>query len=224
MRITTRLSLLFIPLAVVCAAAPDLLTSKDQFKLQEVAEAQISPDGLHIAYSIRRHDDPARSFTQMWIADVSSGHSRRLGSDRDRGSGPRWSPDGQWLAYVGSAGAESGLVVMKADGTGARVIAPVEGTNHPLPSSGERIAWSPDGKQIAFVSAQAGPEAGEAQGDPMIIRRYLYKPTASTGTTRFDDNRRLHIFIAEIASGKVRQLTKGDWYEHSIDWSSHGGD
>jgi dipeptidyl aminopeptidase/acylaminoacyl peptidase len=221
-RITTRLSLLFIPVAAVCAAGPDLLTSKDQLRLQDVAEAQISPDGLHIAYSIRRHDDPTRSYTQMWMADVSSGQSRRLGSDRDRGSGPRWSPDGQWLAYVGSAGPDSGLVVMKADGMGARVIAPVEGTNHPLPSSGERIAWSPDGKQIAFVSAQPGPEAGEAQGDPMIIRRYLYKPTASTGTTRFDDNRRLHIFIAEIASGKVRQLTKGDWYEHSIDWSPRG--
>jgi dipeptidyl aminopeptidase/acylaminoacyl peptidase len=220
-RTTKYLACWFVQAASLCAAAT-LFESKDQFRLQEVAEAQISPDGSRIAYSIRKHDDPARSYTQMWMADVTSGQSRRLGSDRDRGSGPRWSPDGRWLAFVGSAGGENGLVVMKADGSSARVIAPVEGTNHPLPSSGERLAWSPDGNQIAFVSAQPGPEAGEAQGDPMIIRRYLYKPTASTGTTRFDDNRRLHLFIADVAGRQVRQLTKGDYYEHSIDWSPRG--
>ena len=219
---TKVLFLWFAPFMGLLAASPEPFTSKDQFRLQEVAEAQISPDGGRIAYSIRRHDDPGRAYTQMWMMDVATGKSRRLGSEGDRGSGPRWSPDGQWLAYVGSVGRDGGLVVIRADGSQARVIAPVEGTNHPLPSSGERVSWSPDGKQIAFVSAQPGPEAGEAQGDPMIIRRYLYKPTASTGTTRFDDNRRLHIFVANVSTLEVRQLTKGDYYEHSIDWSARG--
>ena len=79
-----------------------------------------------------------------------------------------------------------------------RFIAPIEGTNHPLPSSGDRLAWSPDGRQIAFISATPGPEA-DANGDPMVITRYLYKPTASEGLTRFNDNRRLHIFVADVA-------------------------
>ena len=51
-------------------------------------------------------------------------------------------------------------MVANMDGAEARFVAPVEGTNHPLPSSGERLAWSPDGKRIAFVSATAGPETG----------------------------------------------------------------
>ena len=53
-----------------------------------------------------------------------------------------------------------------------RFIAPVAGTNHPLPSSGDPLSWSPDGKQIAFVSATPGPEEN-ANGDPMVITRYL---------------------------------------------------
>jgi dipeptidyl aminopeptidase/acylaminoacyl peptidase len=40
--------------------------------------------------------------------------------------------------------------------------------------------------------------------------------------TRFNDNRRLHIFVADPASGQVRQLTTGTHYEHSIDWSPNG--
>src|SRR5262249_52784987 len=80
------------------------------------------------------------------------------------------------------------------------------------------------GKQIAFISATAGPETENANGDPMVITRYLYKPTASEGLTRFNDNRRLHIFIVDVASKQVRQLTRGDYYEHSIEWSPEGGD
>src|SRR4029450_7911569 len=102
-----------------------------------------------------------------------------------------------------------------------RLLAKVTGTNHPLPSSGEQLAWSPDSASIAFISSTPGPETG-ANGDPVVITRYLYKPTASEGATRFNDNRRMHIFIADVATGKTRQLTNGNFYEHSIDWSPNG--
>ncbi len=85
------------------------------------------------------------------------------------------------------------MVVARSDGSEASILAPVQGTNHSLPSSGERLTWSPDGEQIAFCSAVPGPEEADASGDPVVITRYLYKPTASEGMTRFDDNRRLHI-------------------------------
>ena len=53
----------------------------------------------------------------------------------------------------------------------------------------------------------------------MVITRYLYKPTASEGMTRFNDNRRVHIFIFDRLTNRARQLTRGVYYEHSIDWS-----
>ena len=62
-----------------------------------------------------------------------------------------------------------------------------------------------------------GPESAEANGDPKAITRDLDKPTASEGLTRFNDNRRLHLFVVTIATKQVRQLTHGDHYEHSIE-------
>jgi dipeptidyl aminopeptidase/acylaminoacyl peptidase len=56
----------------------------------------------------------------------------------------------------------------------------------------------------------------------MVITRYLYKPTASEGMTRFNDNRRIHIFVVDIATKTVRQVTDGKFYEHSIDWAPSG--
>ena len=121
---------------------------------------------------------------------------------RRRGvASPRWSPDGSHIAFFGRGTEQegSGLMVADRDGSHVTFIAKVTGTNHPLQTSGDRFSWSPDGKRIAFVSATPGPEA-DANGDPMVITRYLYKPTASEGMTRFNDNKRIHVFVADLAS------------------------
>ncbi len=56
------------------------------------------------------------------------------------------------------------------------------------------------------------------EADPIIITRYWYRPASGFGG-RFSDNRRLHLFVADVASKQVTQLTEGTNYEHSIDWS-----
>jgi dipeptidyl aminopeptidase/acylaminoacyl peptidase len=209
------------PEPVPAASKSGRLEPPDLYHLRSVGDVQLSPDASRIAYSIVSNDRPGRPYSQVWVMNVASRQSTRLGRPEGTASSPRWSPDGRAIAYVGSDGERRGLMVANIDGVGARFVAPVESTNHPLPTLGEVFAWSPDGKQIAFISATAGPEQ-DANGDPMVVTRYLYKPTASEGMTRFNDNRRLHIFIADVASGAVKQLTSGTYYEHSLDWSPSG--
>lgn len=207
---------IFLALPISCYAQ-QALVSADLYKLRAVGEVELSPDASRVAYAVTNSDQPGRPYSQTSIMNLNTLQAVRLGGDRGRASSPRWSHDGQWIAYISG----DGLSVAKPDGSGATLLAPIGGTNHPLPSSGDRLAWSPDGKQIAFISSAPGPEA-DANGDPMMITRYLYKPTASEGLTRFNDNRRLHIFIVNVATKAVRQVTKGDYYEHSIDWSPNG--
>ena len=196
--------------------------SSDLLKLRSVGEVKFSPDGSRLAYSVINNDGPGRPYSQLWILPVSGGKSIRLGGERDSSSNLEWSPDGQLIAYDGNLGDKSGLIVSRPDGSNARFLAPLFGTNSPLPSTGKSITWSPDGKRIAFVNSVPGPEHQDATGDPIVITRYLYKPDDSEGHTRFNDNRRLHIFVVDVASGQVRQLTSGTHYEHSIDWSPNG--
>ena len=204
------------------ASSQNRLQSSDLLRLRAVTAVQLSPDGTRVAYVVDNNDGSGRPYGQISVMTLADGKTVRFGGDKESSGDPQWSPDGQWIAYRGRVDGTSGLAIAKPDGTGARFLAAMTGTNAPLPGIGTSVAWSPDGKRIAFVSSVPGPETADANGDPMVITRYLYKPDAAEGMTHFNDNRRLHLFVVDVASARVDQLTDGNHYEHSIDWSPNG--
>jgi dipeptidyl aminopeptidase/acylaminoacyl peptidase len=208
--------------ANVPSSAAQGFSSADLSRIRSVGNVEFSPDGHRIAYTVVMRDRPGRPYSQLWLMDVSTQKSTRIGADKDSGSGPLFSPDAKWLAFAGRQGENWGLFLAHADGSDVTFLAPWNGTNSPLPGTGKEVTWSPDGKQLAFVSSTPGAETTEATGDPMVITRYLYKPDAGEGMTRFNDNQRLHIFTMDLATKQIRQLTQGNTDEHSIDWSPDG--
>ncbi|MGN6562792.1 MAG: TolB family protein, partial [Thermomicrobiales bacterium] len=133
---------------------PDVLI----YDLTPASDPQISPDGARIAYTLgqtRRPQDgkPARATRQVWLCDRDGGAARQLTQTGDRNNGARWSPDGQWLAFVsnrpaatakpGEPGQGYALCVLAVDGPGeAREL-----TRHAHQI--RELAWSPDGRHLA---------------------------------------------------------------------------
>ena len=177
----------------------------------------------HQPASIRqRRADLARRFTDCLQRPVS----RSPGPARTRRSGSRtWRPAKiDRLGSDNEPGVESALVagrpvdrVLRPRGRGgqrpghraagrqrSRVPGADQGHEPPAAVVRREPRVVADGKRIAFVSATPGPETDDANGDPMVITRYLYKPTASEGLTRFNDNRRLHIFVVDVGTRRVR--------------------
>jgi WD40-like Beta Propeller Repeat len=101
-----------------------------------------SPDGRSIAYA----DDG------LWIADVSSGHVRRI-SRRAVDGAASWSPDSAQLVFAVQTATSHDLYVVHADGSGEQRIA------RGVEELGAQ-AWSPTDSRIVFVRyLPHGPEA-----------------------------------------------------------------
>ena len=222
LRLLAASAMLLLALTLARLASAQGLSSEDLTKLRSVGAVALSPDARHLAYTVTMRDQPGRPYAQLWIMDLTNQKSVRVGGEKDRGSDPLWSPDGKLLAFFGRQGDQHGVLIVKPDGSDVTLLASPEGTNSPLPDTGNEIVWSPDAKQIAYTSSTPDDRAAEASGDPMVITRYLYKPDAGEGMTRFNDNQRLHIFLVDLATKQTRQLTKGNTDEHSIDWSPDG--
>jgi WD40 repeat protein len=108
-----------------------------------------SPDGRSVAFTTQNYGG------QLHVLDLASRTARIIGGPQETATAPRWSPDGNWIAYTGS----TGLTLIRPDGTGLRRI---------TGSIGAGIAWSPDSRYvIGFAGVAVLIDVVEGVGVPL---------------------------------------------------------
>ena len=197
----------------------------DIFELELALDPQIAPGGDEVAY-VRQSMDIVtdRALNSIWLVDTSGNEHRPVLSGTSSYSNPRWSADGERLAYVTSAGDRGAELHVRWMDTGQTALL----SNLPYAPGG--TAWSPDGKYIAFTmlvddpalklaSPPSKPEGAEWAPPVTIVDRFPYRADGAgylkTGYT--------HVFVIPADGGTPRQLTSGNFnHGGQLAWSPDG--
>ena len=83
------------------------LTVDDYFRIKDVEDAQISPDGKWVAYVATTHDvKDDKDKKRIWMTAVTGGDAIALTNEDANSSRPRWSLDGKYLGFLSERGSE----------------------------------------------------------------------------------------------------------------------
>ena len=208
-----------------------------------------SPDGRHLAFLSRRNEGEG---AQLYVIPVDGGEARRV-TDLPHGAGaPTWSPDSRRIAFAARTGPKPpptdskdarparriDRLAYKLNGEGFTYDRPQqifvvdaleEGAKARQLTRGRHAsvgpAWSPDGRQLAFVSARHRKAEADGRSDLWVVpaeggraRRLTHtdgayggpawspdgRSIASIFAPDFPANRTVH--VTDLHSGRTRPL------------------
>jgi dipeptidyl aminopeptidase/acylaminoacyl peptidase len=192
----------------------------DYYRLRDVGDPRISPDGQWVAYTITTVDSAKdKSDSDVWMVSWDGTRTLRMTTSPDGEGSPRFSPDGRYLSFVSGRYDAKGGQLWLLDRAGGEAVRLTD-----LKGGVADYEWSPDGTRLAVVSHDPDPD--EAAGDsarakapkPIVIDRYRFKQDVRG----YLDHRRDHLYVVEVATKGVRQLTTGDYDDRTPRWSPDG--
>jgi dipeptidyl aminopeptidase/acylaminoacyl peptidase len=217
------------------------ITETDLFNFVWIADPQVTKDGSRVAFvKVTVNEKKDGYNTSIWAVSPATGELHQL-TNGPRDSAPRWSPNGNYLAFVrviekdGRSEPPQLFMLAMAGGDSFQFTKVARGASQP--------EWSPDGKLIAFISnanaddlrkqkekesastsatqPSPSPTPAERESDVRVITRAVYRANVSG---YLDAKRPQHIWVIaapRTGEDKVtpRQLTTGRFSEGNITWS-----
>ena len=199
----------------------DVFKPMDVFELEWATNPAVSPDGRTVAYSRNGYDVMTdRPVSRIWLVSANGASHRPL-TDSSGGS-PVWSPDGDRIAFISHT--DSGQEIFMhwlEDNRTAHITR--------LPDTPTGLAFSPDGKWLAFSMFKPSPAEPMVKG-PSPPEGAKWAPGFETYEAvqyRADGQGYLkpgfrHIYVVPSDGGSPRQVTSGDFNHGGFTWAADG--
>ncbi len=196
---------------------PRPLDVDDLFEIRRVGSPRISPDGQWVAYTVSQTSlEDEKSETRMWMVPFAGGDPLPMTTTGSSASNPSWSPDNRYLSFQASrAGGSSQVWVLDRRGGEAQQLTDVE---HGV--SG--YEWSPDGARLLLSIRDPEEENDKEESDvqePWVVDRLQFK---RDGTGYLTGNRHTHLYVFDVLSKALTQITSGNYNESQGAWSPDG--
>lgn len=203
--------------------------SGEMKRLRESANEDIgamwSPDGKKIAFVSR-----ANGNSDIYVVDADGSNLQRLTDHPAYDGGALWSPDGSKLVFTSGRSGSSKLYIINVDGSGLKRL-----TSNEAQEDEANHAWSPDGKQLAYVNITKNREVSLwlINSDGSALEQ-LTKPangnaaqpawSPSSRELAYVESRksRSNLRVMNLASKTVLKLTDDDFRSSKPTWTPDG--
>ncbi|CAM2968757.1 prolyl oligopeptidase [Legionella steigerwaltii] len=208
-----QLLLLLLPI-MFCEkgwAAQRLPLLSDFMQIKTVNEPDLSKDGKWVAYTLEENVSKAEAVRNIWLVSYDGSVSKQLTSSKKESNYlPKWSPNGQWIAFLSERGDSKNLKLFNRKS--GQII---KLTNNQYDVSD--FSWSPDSQNIAFIGHKATGEK-DSKNKPIVITRFLFKKDREG----YLGEKRTHLYRIAIQSKHIELLTPGPYEEWAPAWSPDG--
>lgn len=184
------------------------MTFDDLAAVQRVGDAQISPDGRAVVYTVGTTDmDTNRVAHNIWVIPTAPGSQPRQLTQSGHDTRPQWSPDGKTIAFLSNREGVTQIYAMPAQGGNAKKITS-------LSTGADNEKWSPDGRWIAFTSSvfpdcpdDACNRARDDAAEKSKVKARVYDHLLYRHWVHWSDGKRSHLFLVAASGGAPRDLT-----------------
>jgi dipeptidyl aminopeptidase/acylaminoacyl peptidase len=161
--------------------------------------------------------DAEGGFPVTRLAVIDAGGMRVLSSGTANDADPKWSTDGETLAFLSDRGRGGGNFQLELASAGDPA------THRPGPTLDgavvESFAWSPDGQRILLQTAEAGADAAGSASTAQIgsrsAQRASWTPTVETGS---HDGQWRRARVWNIATGELIDIGGPEQNVWEADW------
>lgn len=190
------------------------ITAEDLYKFELISDVQISPDGENIIFVKQWVDSKnEKKYSNLWLVPTLKGTAKRFTSGKHVDRLPRWSPDGDKIAFLSNRDDEKQFQIYIISTKGGEAI---QLTN--LKGEFGSLSWSPDGRYLLCQFRKKDQEALEREKDERkkklgVVDRQVERVFYKLDGYGFLPKERWHIWKIDAHNGKALQLTDGDLYD-----------
>jgi dipeptidyl aminopeptidase/acylaminoacyl peptidase len=179
----------------------------DLWAMKRVGSYDVSPDGKTLAFTLTSYSfDTNKGNTDIYLIDFDGKNLRAFKNSEKNEKEPKFSPDGTTIAFT----RDRQIWQCNLDGSSEKQL-----TNIYTEASGYK--WSADGKKILFVSSvypecitQDCNEQKDKAKEENKVKASIFTQLMYRHWNSWRGDKRSHLFILDIASGKFTDLTQGN--------------